>query len=175
MQGFGMRTIEAFVLLLVATIGVCYFIEIFVLPQTQPSFLEMARAFVSPNIRQSGVLYLAIGIIGATVMPHNLYLHSALVQTRKLQKDDASIRSAIRFNSIDSIVALTIAFFVNAAILVLAATAISGKSPSEQRVRSLPGDQPASSSIAKMELAIQRSWQRSRETTQSKSERSVRR
>jgi manganese transport protein len=67
-------------------------------------------------------LYLAIGIIGATVMPHNLYLHSALVQSRKLQKDEPSIRSAIRFNGIDSIVALTIAFFVNAAILGLAAT-----------------------------------------------------
>ena len=64
---------------------------------------------------------MAIGIIGATVMPHNLYLHSALVQSRKLQKDETSIRSAIRFNTIDSVVALTIAFFVNAAILVLAA------------------------------------------------------
>ncbi len=67
------------------------------------------------------MLYVAIGIIGATVMPHNLYLHSALVQSRKLQKDEASIRRAIRFNTIDSAVALTIAFFVNAAILVLAA------------------------------------------------------
>ena len=99
----------------------CYFIEIFVLPQTQPSFLEMGRALISPHVRQAGVLYLAIGIVGATVMPHNLYLHSALVQSRKLQKDEPSIRSAIRFNTIDSIVALTIAFFVNAAILVLAA------------------------------------------------------
>ena len=127
LQRFGMRTIEAIVLLLVATIGVCYFIEIFVLPQTQPSFLEMGRALVSPHFRQSGMLYLAIGIIGATVMPHNLYLHSALVQSRKLQKDEPSIRSALRFNTIDSIVALTIAFFVNAAILVLAATVFFGK------------------------------------------------
>jgi manganese transport protein len=127
LQQFGMRTIEAIVLLLIATISVCYFIEIFVLPQTQPSFLEMGRALISPHFRESGLLYLAIGIIGATVMPHNLYLHSALVQSRKLQKDDASIRSAIRFNSIDSIVALTIAFFVNAAILVLAATVFFGK------------------------------------------------
>jgi manganese transport protein len=77
LQRFGMRTIEAIVLLLVATISVCYYIEIFVLPQTQPSFLEMGRALVSPHLRQSGILYLAIGIIGATVMPHNLYLHSA--------------------------------------------------------------------------------------------------
>ncbi len=127
LQQFGMRTIEAIVLLLIATISVCYFIEIFVLPQTQPSFLEMGRALISPHFREPGLLYLAIGIIGATVMPHNLYLHSALVQSRKLQKDEASIRSAIRFNSIDSIVALTIAFFVNAAILVLAATVFFGK------------------------------------------------
>ena len=127
LQRFGMRTIEAVVLLLIATIGVCYFIEIFVLPQTQPSFLEMGRALISPHFRQAGILYLAIGIIGATVMPHNLYLHSALVQSRKLQKDEPSIRSAIRFNTIDSIVALTIAFFVNAAILVLAATVFFGK------------------------------------------------
>jgi manganese transport protein len=127
LQRFGMRTIEAVVLLLIATIGVCYFIEIFVLPQTQPSFLEMGRALISPHFFQSGILYLAIGIIGATVMPHNLYLHSALVQSRKLQKDEPSVRSAIRFNTIDSIVALTIAFFVNAAILVLAATVFFGK------------------------------------------------
>jgi manganese transport protein len=127
LQQFGMRTIEAVVLLLVATISVCFFIEIFILPQTQPSFLEMGRALISPNFRKAGMLYVAIGIIGATVMPHNLYLHSALVQTRKFQKDEPSIRSAIRFNSIDSIVALTIAFFVNAAILVLAAKVFFGK------------------------------------------------
>jgi manganese transport protein len=127
LQRFGMRTIEAIVLLLIATIGVCYFIEIFILPQTQPSFLEMGRALVSPHLRQSGIAYIAIGIIGATVMPHNLYLHSALVQSRKLQKDEQSIRSAIRFNNIDSIVALSIAFLVNAAILVLAALVFFGK------------------------------------------------
>jgi len=127
LQRFGMRTIEALVLLLIATIGVCYFIEIFILPETQPSFLEMGRALISPHFRQYGMLYLAIGIIGATVMPHNLYLHSALVQSRKLQKDEPSMRSAIRFNTIDSVVALTIAFFVNAAILVLAATVFFGK------------------------------------------------
>ena len=121
LQRFGMRSIEAIVLLLVATISVCYFIEIFVLPQTKPSFAEMGLALVSPNFRQSGMLYLAVAIIGATVMPHNLYLHSALVQSRKLGKDPRSIGRAIRFNTIDSVVALTIAFFVNAAIMVLAA------------------------------------------------------
>jgi manganese transport protein len=127
LQRFGMRTIEAVVLLLVATIGVCYFIEIFILPQTQPNFLEMGRALVTPSLRQAGMIYVAIGIIGATVMPHNLYLHSALVQSRKLQKDEASIRSAIRFNAIDSVAALTVAFFVNAAIMVLAALVFYGK------------------------------------------------
>ena len=127
LQSFGMRAIEAVVLLLVATIAVCYFIEIFVLPQTQPSFLEMGRALVSPHFRQMGMIYIAIGIIGATVMPHNLYLHSALVQSRKLQKDTLSIRRAIHFNTLDSIAALTVAFFVNAAILVLAATVFFGK------------------------------------------------
>jgi manganese transport protein len=127
LQRFGMRTIEAVILLLVATIGVCYFIEIFVLPQTQPGFLEMGRALISPNFRHAGMIYVAIGIIGATVMPHNLYLHSALVQSRQLQQDEASVRRAIRFNTIDSIVALMIAFFVNAAILVLAAMVFFGK------------------------------------------------
>ena len=127
LQGFGVRTIEAVVLLLIATIGVCYFIEIFVLPQTHPSFLELGRALVSPHFGQSGMLYVAVGIIGATVMPHNLYLHSALVQSRQLQKDAPSIRRAIRFNTIDSAAALTVAFFVNAAILVLAATVFFGK------------------------------------------------
>ena len=127
LQRFGIRTIEAVVLVLIATIGVCYFIEIFVLPQTHPSFLEMGRALVSPRLRQAGMLYVAIGIIGATVMPHNLYLHSALVQSRQLQKDESSVRRAIQFNTLDSVVALAVAFFVNAAILVLAAMVFFGK------------------------------------------------
>ena len=127
LQRFGMRTIEAVILVLVATIGVCYFIEIFVLPQTRPGFGEMGRALIRPNLRQPQMLYVAIGIIGATVMPHNLYLHSALVQSRKLQKDTASVSRAIQFNTIDSTLALTVAFFVNAAILVLAALVFFGK------------------------------------------------
>src|SRR5437899_367053 len=98
LQRFGMRTIEAVVLLLVATIASCYFIEIFVLPQTRPDLLEMSHALVRPTLGAPGMLYVAIGIIGATVMPHNLYLHSALVQSRKLQKDEASVRSAIYWN-----------------------------------------------------------------------------
>src|SRR5205085_4063575 len=82
LQSFGMRIIEAFILVLVLTIATCYFIEIFVLPQTQPSFTEMGHALITPGFREKGMIYVAIGIIGATVMPHNLYLHSALVQTR---------------------------------------------------------------------------------------------
>jgi len=127
LQRFGMRTIEAVVLLLVLTIGFCYFLEIFVIPQTSPSFLEMGRALMRPGLRESGMVFVAIGIIGATVMPHNLYLHSALVQSRNFMKDDASIRRAIRFNTIDSVVALSIAFFVNAGIMVLAAMVFYGK------------------------------------------------
>ena len=127
LQRFGMRTIEAVVALLVATIGLCYFLEIFVLPQTRPDFAEMGLALVTPGFRRAGMIYVAIGIVGATVMPHNLYLHSALVQSRKLEKDAKSIRRAIRFNTIDSLVALTVAFFVNAAIVVLAAIVFYGK------------------------------------------------
>jgi manganese transport protein len=126
LQGFGMRTIEAIVLLLVFTIAVCYYIEIFILPQTKPSFLELSSGFI-PQFHHVGMVYVAIGIIGATVMPHNLYLHSALVQSRKLQKDESSMRRAIQFNTIDSTVALALAFFVNAAILVLAAMVFFGK------------------------------------------------
>src|SRR5437867_1548892 len=127
LQRYGMRTVESVILVLIATIAVCYFIEIFVLPQTRPSFLEMGSALLTPRLRQAGMLYVAIGIIGATVMPHNLYLHSALVQSRKLQKDEPSIRRAIQFNTIDSIAALSVAFFINAAILVLAAIVFYGK------------------------------------------------
>jgi len=127
LQRRGMRTIEAIVLLLVATMAACYFVEIVILPETKPDVLEMGRAMLSPGLRKVGMIYVAIGIIGATVMPHNLFLHSALVQSRKLQKDDASIRRGIRFNTIDSVVSLTVAFFINAAILVLAAMVFFGK------------------------------------------------
>ncbi|HET6413472.1 MAG TPA: Nramp family divalent metal transporter [Anaeromyxobacter sp.] len=127
LQGLGMRAIEAVVLILVATIATCYFIEIFVLPPTAPDLGEVVRSLASPGFRSSGAVYLAIGIVGATVMPHNLYLHSALVQSRRFQRDEDSIRTAIRLNTLDSALALTVAFFVNAAILVLAATVFHGK------------------------------------------------
>jgi len=127
LQGMGMRMIEALIGVFVLTIGVCYGIEIFVLPQTQPGFAEMAGALVRPNLRQTGMMVVAIGIIGATVMPHNLYLHSALVQSRKFGRDANSLRTAIKFNTVDAIVALTVAFFINAGILVLAAMVFYGK------------------------------------------------
>jgi len=127
LQGMGMRVIESIILVLVATIGGCYFVEIFVLPQTNPNFLEMGSALLSPGFRQEGMIVGAIGIIGATVMPHNLYLHSALVRTRQLGSDDAAIRRAIKFNVLDTVGALSLAFFVNASILVLAAMVFHDK------------------------------------------------
>ncbi|HEY2432008.1 MAG TPA: Nramp family divalent metal transporter [Vicinamibacterales bacterium] len=127
LQRHGMRTIEAAVLVLVSTIAGCYCIELFVLPATRPLFSEMGAAMLRPGFREPGMLFVAIGIIGATVMPHNLYLHSALVQSRRLQKDEASVARAIRFNTFDSTLALTLAFLVNAAILVLAATVFFGR------------------------------------------------
>jgi manganese transport protein len=136
LQRFGMRMIEAVISVLILTIGVCYFIELFVLHQTRPNFLELGSAILHPSLSQAGMAYVAIGIIGATVMPHNLYLHSALVQSRKLQADDVSIRRAIWFNTLDSTVALSLAFLVNAAILVLAGLTFYGKTGVE-----LPGGQ----------------------------------
>jgi manganese transport protein len=129
LQGYGMRFIEAVILVLVSTIGVCYFIEIFVLPPTRPDFAEIGQAVLTPGFRQSGMIVLAIGIIGATVMPHNLYLHSALVQSRQLQENEPAVRQALRFNTIDTVLALSVAFFVNAAILVLAASQFYDKVP----------------------------------------------
>lgn len=118
LQRLGMRKMEAFIIALVAVIGVSFLIEIIL---AKPNLGEVATGFV-PGIPNDAALYIAIGIIGATVMPHNLYLHSALVQTRKIKRDDAGIKRALKLNFIDSAIALNLAFFVNAAILVLAAT-----------------------------------------------------
>ncbi|RYD55663.1 MAG: iron/manganese transporter [Sphingobacteriales bacterium] len=125
LQKLGMRKMEAFIIALVAIIGGCFLLEMFF---AKPSLSEIATGLV-PSIPNNTALYIAIGIIGATVMPHNLYLHSALVQTRKINRDDASIKKAIKFNFIDSAVALNMALFVNAAILILAASVFykSGK------------------------------------------------
>ncbi len=117
LQKLGMRKMEAFIITLVAIIGSCFLLEMFF---AKPDMGELAKGFI-PSIPNNTALYIAIGIIGATVMPHNLYLHSALVQTRKINRDDNSIRKAIKFNIIDSAVALNMALFVNAAILILAA------------------------------------------------------
>ena len=127
LQRLGMRLIEAVVLLLVATIGVCFVLELFVLPRTAPDLREIGASLLTPGLRQAGMATVAVGIIGATVMPHNLYLHSALVQSRQLRPDDASRRAAIRWNTVDVVVALGLAFFVNAAILVLAAVTFHGR------------------------------------------------
>jgi manganese transport protein len=87
----------------------------------------MGRALVSPRLDNWEMVVVAVGIIGATVMPHNLYLHSALVQTRRIGRDKASVDSALRFNTLDSVVALSVAFLVNAAILTLAALVFHGQ------------------------------------------------
>lgn len=118
LQRLGMRKMEAFIIALVAVIGLSFLVEIWL---AKPDLNEVAKGFV-PTAMDNSALYIAIGIIGATVMPHNLYLHSALVQTRKIKRDDAGIKKALKLNFIDSAIALNMAFFVNAAILVLAAT-----------------------------------------------------
>ncbi len=113
----GMRKMEAFILALVFVIGLSFLIEMFL---AKPHAGDILRGFI-PSIPDKDALYIALGIIGATVMPHNLYLHSSLVQTRKFSSGFKSIKQALKFNLIDSLVALNLAFFVNAAILILAA------------------------------------------------------
>ncbi len=118
-QRLGMRRMEAFILALVATIGGCYVFELFL---AKPDWGAAAAGLV-PQLPSAAALYVAIGMLGATVMPHNLYLHSALVQTRQVERTPRGMREANRHNLIDSAVALNCAFFVNAAMLVLAAAA----------------------------------------------------
>ncbi len=114
---FGIRKLEALILSLITTISVCLLIEIVL---AKPEWGGIVRGFV-PSLPNKDALYIAIGILGATVMPHNLYLHSSLVQSRKIGDDRASIKRAIKWNTIDSALALNIALFVNAAILIMAA------------------------------------------------------
>jgi manganese transport protein len=118
LQKLGIRKMEAFIISLIAIIFGSFAIEIFLV---QPSLIEIAGG-LKPSLPDDSALYIAIGIIGATVMPHNLYLHSALVQTRKIGEDEESKRKAIKWNFIDSTIALNLALFVNAAILILAGT-----------------------------------------------------
>jgi manganese transport protein len=116
-QKAGIRKLEAFILMLVVTIGGCFLIEIFI---CKPDIAQVAAGFV-PRPFMPGELYVAIGILGATVMPHNLYLHSALVQSRDVTRSKEAVVQACRFNLIDSAVAMNAAFLVNAAILIVAA------------------------------------------------------
>ena len=119
LQRYGIRKMEAFILVLVATIGFSFLIQMFI---AKPDLSYAIKGFI-PSKLSPEALYIAVGIIGATVMPHNLYLHSALVQTRKIERTSKGIRKSILYNFIDSAVALNAAFFVNASILILAATA----------------------------------------------------
>jgi manganese transport protein len=118
LQKLGMRKIEMFIISLVAVIGLSFFIELIF---AKPDGIGIIKGII-PTIPDGAALYIIIGIIGATVMPHNLYLHSALVQTRKIEKGRDSLKKALKFNMYDSAIALNIALFVNAAILILAAS-----------------------------------------------------
>ena len=122
MQGRGFRLIEAFVVTLIASIALCFAYEIFF---ARPLWLEAAHGFVPrlEILRNKEMLYIAIGILGATVMPHNLYLHSSIVQTRAFGQSPSEKKEALHFAVIDSTVALFFALFINAAILVLGAAA----------------------------------------------------
>ena len=122
LQGRGFRLIEAFVVTLIATIAGCFAYEIFV---AQPLWMDAARGFIPHTVilRNREMLYIAIGILGATVMPHNLYLHSSIVQTRAFGSSVRDRREALRYAVFDSTLALSFALFVNAAILILGAAA----------------------------------------------------
>lgn len=114
----GIKKLEAFIISLVAIIGGSFFIQLLI---AKPDVVEISKGLI-PGFTDENALYIAIGIIGATVMPHNLYLHSSLVQTRQFERTPIEIKKAIRFNIIDSAVALNLALFVNAAILIIAAS-----------------------------------------------------
>ena len=125
LQKKGFRYIEAVVITLIATIAVCFLFEIIV---SKPDMGGVLAGFIPrlEILRNSGMLYVAIGIIGSTVMPHNLYLHSAIVQTRNFERTPTGRREAVKYATIDSTVALMFALFINAAILMLAASAFHG-------------------------------------------------
>jgi manganese transport protein len=120
LQQKGFRYIEAFVIALIAIIGVCFTMEIIF---AKPSVTGILKGFVPRTeiLRNPEMLYIAIGILGATVMPHNLYLHSSIVQTRKYRANREGLKEAIRFATVDSTVALMFALFINAAILIMSA------------------------------------------------------
>jgi manganese transport protein len=120
LQNRGFRYLEAIVFTLVATVGLCFLAEVLF---SKPDMRGVLVGFIPSSgvFRDQAQLYVAIGIIGATVMPHNLYLHSSIVQTRRYRRDDAALAEAVRYASIDSTAALMCALFINAAILVVAA------------------------------------------------------
>ena len=115
----GMRMMEVFIVSMVFIVGISFLTEMLIV---KPLLGEVISGF-KPSILTGNALYIAIGIIGATVMPHNLYLHSSLVQTRKIERTPQGIKESLKYNFIDTAIALNLAFFVNAAILILAATA----------------------------------------------------
>jgi manganese transport protein len=115
----GMRKLEGFIVSMIFIVGLSFLVEMFIVT---PDIKEVALGFIPKNLT-GNALYIAIGIIGATVMPHNLYLHSSLVQTRQITRTDKGIKTAIKFNLFDTVIALNLAFLVNAAILILAASA----------------------------------------------------
>lgn len=121
LQQHGFRYLEAFVIALLIIIAACFAVE---LAFSQPSLAAIGAGLVpTPEIvTNPAMLYIAIGIIGATVMPHNLYLHSSIVQTRRFRQDEAGKREAVKFATIDSTIALALALFINASILILAAS-----------------------------------------------------
>lgn len=114
---FGFRKIEAIILTLVGTIGACFLVEVIL---AQPQWSSVLRGTFVPSLPDQQALYISLGILGATVMPHNLYLHSAVVHTREIEQTPAGKRQAIKYNTLDTVIALSLAFLVNAAILVLA-------------------------------------------------------
>jgi manganese transport protein len=120
LQNRGVRVLEALVITLIATVGLCFLFEIIL---ARPDIPAVLRGFVPSSriVFDSDMLYIAIGILGATVMPHNLYLHSSLVQTRRYEETADGKREAVRFAFIDSTIALSFAFFINSAILIIAA------------------------------------------------------
>lgn len=119
-QKLGFRYIEAFVMALIGVIAFCFWYEVII---SKPDVRELLQGFIPQReiLTNPQMLYLAIGIIGATVMPHNLYLHSSIVQTRKYANTHQGKKEAIKFTTIDSTFALSLAFFINAAILIVAA------------------------------------------------------
>jgi manganese transport protein len=120
LQNKGVRILEALVITLVATVGICFGFELFL---ARPDVADVMKGFIPTIgiISDREKLYIAIGILGATVMPHNLYLHSSIVQTRRYEQTSAGKREAVRYAFIDSTIALSFALFINAAILIVAA------------------------------------------------------